>query len=205
MFCAHCRLCGRSPTTDLKDPAYGLVFTRGPVWVALPNRESGVPAEQGLMCVCYDCELEERYRKQKRPFAIYLEQTDYSMCPVKTCPMCGNTGDAALGTFCWSCAGTMYRPSFKERKAIKAMAPLWDEYMRNESEREAHSRDGVNSVGALQVLPDSAAPPVWSYQIHPSGTQPDGTVTWSQHVEYVPDNQRYTRSLARVYRQSTGV
>lgn len=147
------------------------------------------PQKRHVEHVCHSCYVRHKYNLAPYggSLAIYQEQTDYSMRPVKTCPMCGKSRDASIGTFCSSCAGAMYRPSFKERKR---MAPLWDEYMRNESEREQTGREGVNSVGALQVLPEPALP-VWPYRIHPSGTQPDGTVTWSSHVEYIPPNPLY--------------
>lgn len=155
------------------------------------------PQKRHVEHVCHSCYVRHKYNLAPYggSLAIYQEQTDYSMRPVKTCPMCGKSRDASIGTFCSSCAGAMYRPSFKERKR---MAPLWDEYMQHEAVREC-----VNGVGALQVLPESAMPlpPTWSYRIQPSGTQPDGTVTWSSHIEYLPQNTYveapYTRNAKK--------
>lgn len=200
-----CRLCGRGVSLRTDDYEDGDLHPRTYLFanlgVPVPDQPAGFRSWLHVDTTCAECAVRVKVMNERWPvpFAIYQEQTDYSMRSVRTCPMCGKSGDACIGTFCSSCAGTMYRPSFRERKA---MAPMWDEYMEHES--SASSRDGVNSVGALQVLPDPALP-VWSYKIHPSGTQPDGTVTWSSHVEYVPDGHSYTRSLARVYRQSTGI
>ena len=197
-----CRLCGRGVCLphlsryedgDLHPRTY-LIANVG---VPIPDQPIGFRSWLHVDTTCQECAVRIKMINERWPvpFAIYGEQTDYSMRPVKTCPMCGKSGDASIGTFCSSCAGTMYRPSFKERKR---MAPLWDEYMQHEAVREC-----VNSVGALQVLPESAMPlsPTWSYRIQPSGTQPDGTVTWSSHIEYLPQNTYveapYTRNAKK--------
>lgn len=181
-----CRLCGRGvsmrPASDYEDgDLHPRTYLFANLGVPVPDQPAGFRSWLHVDTTCAECAVRVKVMNERWPvpFAIYQEQTDYSMRPVETCPMCGKRGDACIGTFCSSCAGTMYRPSFKERKR---MAPLWDEYMQHEAVREC-----VNSIGALQVLPEPA-PPTWSYRIHPSGTQPDGTVTWSSHVEYVTEN-----------------
>lgn len=119
------------------------------------------------------------------PSAVYAEGVNTTPMPPelpaadwKPCAMCGDRAYTAT-LWCLRCVWAMRRT-----------------YATPPTPKERSERDGVNSVGALQVLPNSALP-VWRYCIRPSGTQPDGTVTWSSHVEYVSPNPPYTRNVKK--------
>lgn len=133
---------------------------------------------------CRMCYLDNKYVREVQPvpFAIYYEQVDASgQLDWKDCAMCGDRA-YSMTAWCWRCTAAMQHPSANERMIEKHRAWL-------ESEMPAYlewadkNRSGVNSVGALQVLPDSAADyrPSLSFDANPS--LPPSHYEWSQALD----------------------
>ena len=159
--------------------------------VALPDQPAAFPQYHQVAYVCDACHLKNKYVQEKRPvpFAIYYEQIDASgQLDWKNCAMCG---DRAYGTtaWCWRCAAAMQHPSAQER-LMKTMIEKHREWLQREMPaylQWAENRLGVNSVGALQVLPDSAADyrpsAALSFEANPS--LPPSHYEWSQALDVI--------------------
>lgn len=207
----HCRLCGRSPSVGpppahANDPQFDWSLpwstSVGEVWVKLPGG-----GETQVATTCRSCYHTTKYLRsvQPVPFAIYYEQVDASgRLDWKNCAMCGDRAYSATA-WCWRCAPAMQHPSAKERQEQRA--PEYREWQQGRRDRPVSDAEylfhlpreapsnlvGVNaavfanSVGALQVLPGSAA------DVRPSAS------FYDPNPSLRPNQYEWTQALTNLY------